>query len=163
MATYYKYNALTRTLTKEPNYIVLIDGTTIVNPAAEQYASIRDAYPKGEDAPMPGSQEGKVVEYGGYELGDDNLWHKRWILVDAPTPPPRVFDKYRLVNALMEAGVWERVKAWLQAREGAWDRIVMAPDISEGEPLFKDAIAAAKAGFGWTDGQVEEILSGALA
>ena len=47
MATYYKYNPLTRTLTKEPNYIVLEDRSTIVNPTAEQYAILRNAYPKG--------------------------------------------------------------------------------------------------------------------
>ena len=70
--TYYRYNATTRVLTAEPRYIVLIDGTTIVNPSAEQYASLRDAYPKGADAPMPEPQDGKVVEYGGYALGEDS-------------------------------------------------------------------------------------------
>jgi hypothetical protein len=34
--TYYTYNELTRVLTAEPRYIVTIDGTTIVNPKAEQ-------------------------------------------------------------------------------------------------------------------------------
>lgn len=160
--TYYRYNPLTRVLTAEPRYIVTLDGRTIVNPSAEQYAELRDAYPKGEDAPMPEPQEGKVVEYGGYALGDDSKWHKQWVLVDAPPKPPRTFDKYKLVDALMKAGAWERVKAWLQAQEGAWDRIVMAPDISEDEPLLTDAIAAAKAGFGWSDGDVEKILAKAV-
>ena len=93
MMTYYRYNELTRILTAEPNYIVMMDGATIVNPSAEQYAELRDAYPNGEDAPMPTPQEGKVVEYGGYELGEsDHLWHKQWVVVDAPPPTLADFD-----------------------------------------------------------------------
>ena len=92
MTTYYRYNALTRVLTAEPNYIVTADGATIVNPTAEQNATLRDAYPKGGDAPQPEPQEGKEVAYAGYELGEDNLWHKQWVLVDVPQPTLADFD-----------------------------------------------------------------------
>ena len=125
--TYYRYNELTRVLSAEPRYIVTIDGRTIVNPTAEQYATLRDAHPKGEDAPMPEPQEGKVVEYGGYALGEDSKWHKQWTLVDA-TP-------------------------------NAWTRALMAPDISEDEPLLAQGIAAVKELLSWTDEQVEAVLS----
>ena len=85
----------------------------------------------------------------------------RWVyaLVDDPPPPQRTFDKYLLVDALMKAGAWERVKAWLQSMPDAYDRAVMAPDISEDEPLLADGIAAAKEAFGWTDADVEELLA----
>ena len=90
---YYRYNALTRVLTAEPNYLVTADGATIVNPSAEQYAELRDAYQKGVDAPRPEQQEGKVVEYAGYELGEtDHQWHKQWELVDVPQPTLADFD-----------------------------------------------------------------------
>ena len=90
---YYRYNALTRVLTAEPNYIVTADGATIVNPSAEKYATLRDAYQKGADTPKPEPQEGKVVEYAGYELGEtDHLWHKQWTLVDVPQPSLADFD-----------------------------------------------------------------------
>ena len=90
---YYRYNALTRVLTAEPNYLVTADGATIVNPSAEQYAELRDAYQKGVDAPRPEQQEGKVVEYAGYELGEtDHQWHKQWELVDVPQPILADFD-----------------------------------------------------------------------
>lgn len=93
MTTYYRYNALTRVLTAEPNYIKTADGATIVNATAEQYAELRDAYPKGEDSPQPEPQEGKKVEYAGYELGEtDHLWHKQWTLVDVPQPTLADFD-----------------------------------------------------------------------
>ena len=93
MTTYYRYNALTRVLTAEKNYIVTADGATIVNPSAEQYATLRDAYKKGDDAPQPEPQEGKEVAYAGYELGEtDHLWHKQWTLVDVPQPTLADFD-----------------------------------------------------------------------
>ena len=93
MTTYYRYNALTRVLTAEENYIVTADGSTIVNPSAEQYATLRDAYPKGDDAPQPEPQDGKEVAYAGYELGEtDHLWHKQWELVDVPQPTLADFD-----------------------------------------------------------------------
>lgn len=157
--TYYKYNALTRVLTAEPRYIVTIDGRTIVNPKAEQYASLRDAYPKGEDTPKPTPPEGKVAEYGGYALGEgDHLWHKQWVLVDAPPKPPRTFSKYKLVAALMQAEVWPQVKAWIENKPGAYDLYLAAEDISEDEPLLVQGIAAVKELLSWTDEQVEAVL-----
>jgi hypothetical protein len=160
MATqYYRYNELTRVLTAEPRYIVTIDGRTIVNPTAAQYAELRDAYPKGEDAPLPEPQEGKVVEYNGYSLGEDNKWHKQWTLVDAPPKPPRTFSKYKLVAALMQAQVWPQVKAWIESVPGAYDLYLAAEDISEDEQLLKDGIAEVKKLLGWTDEQVEAVLA----
>ena len=161
--TYYRYNALTRVLTAEPRYIVTLDGTTIVNPTAEQYASIRDAHPKGEDAPQPEPQEGKVVAYDGYALGEsDHLWHKQWVLVDAPPKPPRTFSKYKLVAALMQAEVWPQVKAWIENKPGAYDLYLAAEDISEDEPLLAQGIAAVKELLSWTDEQVEAVLAQAV-
>ena len=160
--TYYRYDDLTRVLKAEPRYIVTIDGRTIVNPTAEQYAEKRNAYPKGEDAPLPEPQDGKVVEYGGYTLGEsDHLWHKQWVLVDAPLKPPRTFSKYKLVAALMDAEVWPQVKAWIESVQGAYDLYLAAEDISEDEPLFisgRDALASA---LGWDAEKVESILSAA--
>lgn len=115
---YYTYNALTRVLKAEPNYIVTADGSTIVNPSAEQNAELRNAYPKGDDAPMPEPQEGKVVEYAGYELGEtDNLWHKQWTLVDAPPPPPRRWTRFAIKGALADAHLLPAAKAFLGTYE----------------------------------------------
>lgn len=157
--TYYKYNALTRVLKAEPNYIVLIDGTTIVNPTAEQYAEKRNAYPKGEDAPLPEPQEGKVVEYGGYALGEsDRLWHKQWVLVDAPLKPPRTFSKLRIVAALTEAGVWAQVKAYIE-QAGLYDLYLAAQDFAEDNEYFVQGKNALQTALGWTDEKIESILA----
>lgn len=158
MATqYYKYNELTRVLTAEPRYIVTIDGTTIVNPTAEQYASLRNAYPKGADAPLPEPQEGKVVEYGGYALGEDSKWHKQWVLVDAPPPPPRTFSKLRIVAALTNAGVWDAVKQLLSER-GFYDLFLAAQDFREDNEYFTQGRTQLQTALKWTDEQVEAIL-----
>ena len=114
---YYRYNALTRVLTAEPNYIITADGATIVNPSTEQYATLRDAYHKGDDAPQPEPQEGKVVAYAGYELGEDNLWHKQWVLVDVPPKPPRRWSRFAIKGALADAHLLPAAKAYLSAYE----------------------------------------------
>jgi len=169
MATqYYRYSALTRIMTAEPNYIVLADKTTIVNPTAEQYATLRDAYPKGEDAPIPEPQEGKIVEYGGYELGDDHLWHKQWVVVDAPPQPPRTFSKLRIEDALFRAGVLDAADAFIDAQTITNEhgqtmplrrKYQTANDFSEAHPLFAQFKAALQTELGWTDEQVEAVLA----
>ena len=161
MTTYYRYNALTRVLTAEPNYIVTLDGATIVNPTAAQYAELRDAYQKGADDPLPTPPEGKMVEYGGYALGEtDRLWHKQWVLVDAPPPPPRTFSKYRLVSALTSAGVWDAVKQLLIERS-LYDLFLAAQDFAEDNEYFSQGKAALQTALGWTDEQVEAVLAAA--
>lgn len=159
MTTYYRYNALTRVRTAEPRYIQTLDGRTITNPTAEQYATLRDAYPKGDDAPMPEPQAGKVVEYNGYELGEsDHLWHRQWTLVDAPPPPPRTFSKLRIVAALTKAGVWTQVKAYIE-QAGLYDLYLAAQEFAEDNEYFAQGLAALKPVVGWTDEQVEALLA----
>jgi hypothetical protein len=138
--TYYTYNPLTRVLTAEPRYIVTIDGATIVNPAAEQYAELRDAYQKGEDSPMPDPQDGKVVEYGGYALGEsDHIWHKQWMLVDAPPPPPRRWSRLSIKTALARADMLAAARAYLSGVEvatgyTAWEALTDCDYVEEGYP-----------------------------
>lgn len=132
---YYRYDALTRVLTAEPRYIVTLDGRTITNPMAEQYATLRDAYPKGEDAPLPEPQDGKVAVYGGYALGEgDRLWHKQWALVDAPPPPPRVWTPLSIKRACGER--WSAVRAALEAA-GIYEDFVMAQELREDDSAFQ--------------------------
>ena len=86
-------------------------------------------------------------------------WRWAYRLVDDPPPPPKTYSKYKLVLALQNEGVWDRVKAWLQSIPGAYDLYEAAEDISGDEELLADGIAAVKEAFGWTDAQVAEILA----
>lgn len=153
--TYYRYNALTRVLTAEPRYIVTIDGRTIVNPTAEQYVSLRDAYPKGEDAPLPEPQEGKVVEYGGYALGEtDHLWHKQWTLVDAPVPGVSDYD------AVMEEHLrQEREDRGYTTRE---PDAYLASSVQRWAQDARDWVAHRDAVMGYALGVMEGVKSGAM-
>lgn len=162
MTTYYRYNALTRVLTAEPRYIVTLDGRTITNPTAAQYASLRDAYPKGDDAPMPEPQEGKVAVYAGYALGEgDHLWHKQWTLVDVPPPPPRVFSKLKVVAALRQANVWDTVKQYIIDHD-LYDLYLAAQEFAEDNEYFVSGKAALQQALSWTDAQVEAILAASV-
>jgi hypothetical protein len=108
---------------------------------------------------LPEPQDGKVVEYGGYALGEsDHLWHKQWILVDAPPPPPRTFSKLRIVAALTNAGVWAQVKAYIE-REGLYDLYLAAQDFREDNPYFISGKAQLMASLGWTEERAEALLS----
>lgn len=168
-ATYYRYNALTRVLKAEPRYIVTIDGRKIVNPTAEQYATLRDAYPKGEDAPMPEPQEGKVVEYGGYALGEsDRLWHKQWVLVDAPPKPPRRWTRLTVKTALARAGLLAAARQYLQTvpvADGytAWEALTDCDYVEEGYPdatVWDAILDGAAQALGRTRGEVDAFLDG---
>ena len=155
--TYYKYNALTRVLKAEPNYIVLIDGTTIVNPTAEQYAEKRNAYEKGADAPLPEPQDGKVVAYDGYALGEsDHKWHKQWTLVDAPTPPPRSWTSLSIKRACGDK--WATLKSALQASD-LYEDFIMAQELREDDAAFQRGLTWAVAQYG--QDAVDEILQAA--
>ncbi len=166
--TYYRYNALTRVLKAEPNYIVTLDGATIVNPNAEQYATLRDAYLKGGDAPQPTPQEGKVVEYGGYELGEtDNLWHKQWTLVDAPPPPPRRWSRLSIKTALAQAQMLAAARAYLSQVEiatgyTAWEALTDCDYIEEGFPTaerWNALLDGAASALGKTRAEIDAFLS----
>ena len=135
--------------------IRLDDGSVVVAPKeadllAAHYLPVVDEPPTTDDA--------HYAAPTGWEERDGAI-RRTYEIREIPPKPPRTFDKYKLVDALMKAGAWERVKAWLQAQEGAWDRIVMAPDISEDEPLLAQGIAAVKELLSWTDEQVEAVLA----
>lgn len=84
----------------------------------------------------------------------------RWVyaLVDNPPPAPRTFSKLKVVAALTSAGVWPQVKAWIEAN-GLYDLYLAAQDFAEDNEYFVSGRAALAASLGWTDEQVEALLS----
>lgn len=164
---YYRYNPLTRVITAERNYIVTADGATIVNPTAEQYATLRDAYPKGEDAPQPTPQEGKEVAYAGYELGEtDHLWHRQWVLVDAPPAPPRRWSRLSIKGALADAHMLPAAKEFLSAFEvkpdySAWEALTDCDYIEEfygGDERWNALLNGAAQALGKTREEIDMFL-----
>jgi hypothetical protein len=142
----------------------MFHGAMITNPKAEHFAALNEERAKQGLPPyLPVVDEPPTTDAAHYAVAtgwtrDGDTWRRVYDIRELPPPPPRTFDKYRLVDALMRRNVWEQVKAWLQSTPNAYDRAVMAPDISEDEPLLADGIAAVKELLGWTDAQVEEVL-----
>lgn len=156
---YYTYNPTTRTLAPAPKAVRTPQGI-VCNPTAEQYATI-GAYPLAADTP-PTPPEGKVAIPDGYELRD-SAWHRVYRYEDAPPPPPKAYNRYKIVTALKAEGVWRNVRAAMLAQdEDALDMLYTAEDISEDEPLLLAMIAMLKAApYNWTDEQVAAILEAA--
>ena len=84
----------------------------------------------------------------------------RWVyaLVDNPPPAPRVFSKLKCVAALMEAGVWQEVKNYIEGA-GLYDLYLAAQDFREDNPYFTSGKAQLMTSLGWTEEQAEALLS----
>lgn len=134
--------------------IRLDDGSVVVAPKeadllAAHYLPVVDEKPETDDAHY-------AAPTGWVE--QDGAIRRTYEIRENPPLPPRTFSKYRLVAALMDAGVWPQVKAWIEGEPGAYDLYLAAEDISEDEPLLAKGIAAVKELLSWTDEQVERIL-----
>ena len=89
--------------------------------------------------------------------GDDGY---RWVytLVDNPPSAPRVFSKLKCVAALMEAGVWQEVKNYIEGA-GLYDLYLAAQDFREDNQYFVSGKAQLMTSRGWTEEQAEALLS----
>jgi hypothetical protein len=77
--------------------------------------------------------------------------------MDRNPSAPRVFSKLKVVAALMKAGVWAQVKAWIEAN-GLYDLYLAAQEFAEDNEYFSQGKAALQSALGWTDEQVEAVL-----
>ena len=75
-----------------------------------------------------------------------------------PMKVPRVFSKLRAVEALMELGVWNEVKAWIE-EQGLYDLYLAAVEFSEDDERFITGVSVLKEKLGLSDEQVESILA----
>lgn len=146
----------------------MLHGAMVTNPKAEHFAALNEERAKQGLPPyLPVRDERPICEDGYYAVPTGwesygGVINRVYEVRELPPPPPRTFDKYRLVDALMNAGVWNHVEAWLKETPNAWTRALMAPDISEDEPLLAQGIAAVKQLLGWTDEQVEAVLAASV-
>lgn len=146
----------------------MLHGAMVTNPKAEHFAALNEERAKQGLPPyLPVRDEPPTCEEGYYAVatGWDSyggVYNRVYEVRELPPPPPRTFSKYKLVGALLQAGVWPQVKEWLLAQDGAYDLYLAAEDISEDEPLLAQGIAAVKELLGWTDEQVEAVLAASV-
>ena len=81
--------------------------------------------------------------------------------VSLPQVPPIVYrySKLRIVDALIEAGVWQQVKEMIQQDENNWDRFTQSQDFASDYPMFVQLVAAIRQAFPQLD--ADAILEGA--
>lgn len=116
------------------------------------YLPLKDERPT--DAP-----EGKHYEQTDkIEPNGENGYRWVYALVDNPPPAPRVFSKLKCVAALMEAGVWQEVKGYIEGA-GLYDLYLAAQDFREDNPYFVSGKAQLMASLGWTEEQAEALLA----
>lgn len=134
-----------------------LGGRDYIHPTAEDYAKA-GYLPLSPDYPVD-PPEGKHYEQTDkIEPNGENGYRWVYALVDNPPPAPRVFSKLKCVAALMEAGVWQEVKGYIEGA-GLYDLYLAAQDFREDNPYFVSGKAQLMASLGWTEEQAEALLA----
>ena len=136
---------------------LVIDGRTILAPKAVHYATA-GYLPLSPDAPVDPPQGKHYERTDKIEPNGDDGYRWVYALVDNPPPAPRVFSKLKCVAALMEAGVWQEVKNYIESA-GLYDLYLAAQDFREDNQYFVSGKAQLMASLGWTEEQAEALLA----
>ena len=133
------------------------NGKDYWHPEKEDFALV-GYLPLSPDWPVD-PPEGKHYERTD-KIEADGADGYKWVyaLVDDPPPPPRVFVTADLVEALMAEGIWTDVRSWIEA-QGLLDLVLATKEFDENNENFKAGKTALQAALGWTDEEVEELLS----
>ena len=171
MATqYYTYNPDTKRLTPVHGPLRTARGF-VPTPTREEWASIdkdplKCAYPKADDvAPIPPA--GKIARTDGYEL-QYGEWHRTFVIVDAPHPPPRKWSRLSIKTALATAGMLSAARTYLSAVEiatgySAWEALTDCDYIEEGYPTaerWSALLDGAAQALGKTRAEIDAFLDG---
>ena len=165
MAT--KYGTVANNILTFAPRAIIVNGAMVTNPKAEHFAALNVArakegkppYLEVVDTPPQTDAAHYAVATGWTRDGD--TWRRVYEVRELPPPPPRTFSKLRIVAALMDAGVWAQVKAYIESA-GLYDLYLAAQEFAEDNQYFKDGKDALQTALGWSDEQVEEVLAGCV-
>ena len=112
----------------------MLNGAIVTNPKAEHFTALNEERSKHGLPPyLPIVDERPTTDAAHYAVAtgwtrDGETWRRVYEVRELPPPPPRTFSKYKLVGALLRAGVWPQVKEWLlsqvpKVREFLWDEL----------------------------------------
>lgn len=133
---------------------IRIGGAVVCNPTDAQYEQA--GYKRVVDTPPQTDAAHYAVPVGWLELYDHI--EREYEVRAYPPPPPRTFSKLRIVAALTSAGVWDAVKQLLIERS-LYDLFLAAQDFREDNEYFSQGKTALQTALGWTDEQVEAVLT----
>ena len=144
---------------------IKIGDTYFPAPNAAQYAS-KGWLPVIDERPT--AREGIYAVTTGWVEQDGvigRVYEER--AVEPPPPPVRHFSKLKLYCVLSAQGLWDAVCEWMATRTVETDGVTMnaktafdlAQDLTDNHPMFSKLLAESKAAFGFTDEQVDALLS----
>ena len=116
-----------------------------------------------DDKPAP-SADGKVVVATGWTESETEIT-RTYEEQDAPpeVKMPRKFSKLKIYGAIAQLGAWEKVKAWLEAKEvdgvNGWTAFTLAQEVSEDHALFAPLAEEARQLIGLDAAAFEALLS----
>lgn len=109
--------------------------------------------------------EGKVVSSMRYEVRDNRVVAV-YEYADQP-PPVRIFSKLKLYVVLVQCGLWDALKSWLESQTfdgiNAYTAFSLAQELTDAHPMFGRWYAAAKTALGVDDATAEAILAASEA
>ena len=116
-----------------------------------------------DEKPAP-SADGKVVVATGWTESETAIT-RTYEEQDAPPEVklPRKFSKLKIYGAIAQLGAWEKVKAWLEAKEvdgvNGWTAFTLAQEVSEDHALFAPLAEEARQLIGLDAAAFEALLS----
>lgn len=137
---------------------LVVDGVPYANATRAMWLAAGKKPFIGSSVPPKSKQEDYHYERDGWDE-QSNAIVPKWKLVE-DAHPPRTFSKLRIVAALKDANVWDSVKAFIE-QQGLYDLFLAAQDFSEENEYFVQGKSALQQQLGWTDEQVEAVLSAA--
>lgn len=117
----------------------------------------------------PDPETGEQKQTGWHEEMQDKdiVYDTSYLQIDTwdytpipePEPEPEPIRRYstlRIMDKLVEKGIWSDVKALLQQDETVWDRFTVAQDLATDYDLFNSFVAQLRAAYG--DTITDEVL-----
>ena len=136
---------------------LVVDGVSYANATREMWlAQGKKPFIEAARAPKS-SREGFHFERDGWTEQAKAIVPKWKLVADTP-PPPKTYVTADVIEALMKAGVWPQVRAFIEER-GMLDMVLATKEFRADDPNFTGPRDALKEQLGWTDEQVESVLA----
>lgn len=136
---------------------LVVDGVPYANAKREMWlAQGKKPFIEAVRAPKS-SREGFHFERDGWTEQAKAIVPKWKLVADAP-PSPKTYVTADVIEALMKAGVWPQVRAFIE-EQGMLDMVLATKEFRADDPNFTGPRDALKEQLGWTDEQVAAVLA----
>ena len=116
-------------------------------------------WPVEKVLPKPEVPDGDELAYT-YTVRD-GVAYKEYMLASSLPQQPKTYVTADVIEALMMAGVWSQVRAFIEER-GMLDMVLATKEFRADDPNFTGPRDALQTALGWTDEQVEAVLAASV-